>query len=81
MLNNSEIIGITIVSVFIMIIIGVFKCIQLLRTDHDHSDRNDHYNKMDDDNQHTIYNYIHNSENNHLENNNAEFHFSNRNSV
>uniref|UniRef100_A0A6C0CZZ4 Uncharacterized protein n=1 Tax=viral metagenome TaxID=1070528 RepID=A0A6C0CZZ4_9ZZZZ len=92
MLNDNKLIGIIIVSIFILIIIGVFKCIKLLRTDYDRSDNTDHYNKLDDDRsdntdhynkldddtQHVIYNYIHNSENTDSE---KEFQFHHRNSV
>jgi len=78
MLNDNKLIGIIIVSIFILIIIGVFKCIKLLRTDYDRSDNTDHYNKLDDDTQHVIYNYIHNSENTDSE---KEFQFHHRNSV
>jgi len=79
MLNDNELIGIIIVSIFILIIIGVFKCIKLLRTDYDRSDSTDHYNKLDDT-QHIIYNYIHNSENTDLDSE-KEFQFHHRNSV
>jgi len=79
MLNDNELIGIIIVSIFILIIIGVFKCIKS-RTDYDNNDSADYYSKIEDDNQHIIYNYIHNSENIDLTNE-KQFQFDHRNSV
>ena len=78
MLNDNELIGIIIVSIFILII-GVFKCIKS-RTDYDNNDSTDYYSKIEDDNQHIIYNYIHNSENIDLTNE-KQFQFDHRNSV